>query len=146
METCVAGPGCGCSHGCGHEHGTNRGRETLAALILFGLGMASRGAGYGAGMILLLAAYLTAGWRVLLGAGHNMLHGRLFDENFLMTIASLGAIAIGEIPEAVGVMILFSLGELLQDKAVERSRGAIQALLAIRPDYARVHRGETGGK
>jgi Cd2+/Zn2+-exporting ATPase len=103
--------------------------------------MASRGAGYGAGMILLLAAYLTAGWRVLLGAGHNMLHGRLFDENFLMTIASLGAIAIGEIPEAVGVMILFSLGELLQDKAVERSRGAIQALLAIRPDYARVHRG-----
>ncbi|NLN16689.1 MAG: cadmium-translocating P-type ATPase [Firmicutes bacterium] len=141
METCVAGPSCGCSHGCGHEHGTNRGKETLGALILFAIGMVSRGTGHGPWMVLLLAAYLAAGWRVLLSAGHNILDGRLFDENFLMSIASLGAIAIGEIPEAVGVMVLFSLGELLQDKAVERSRGAIQALLAIRPDYARVDRG-----
>ena len=141
METNIAGPSCGCGHGCGHEHGTNQSKETLAAVILFAAGMISRSAGNGAWMVLLLAAYLVAGWRVLLSAGHNMIHGRLFDENFLMSIASLGAIAIGEIPEAVGVMVFFSLGELLQDKAVQRSRGSIQALLEIRPDYARVHRG-----
>ena len=66
----------------------------------------------------------------------NALQGQFFDENFLMTIATLGAFAIGNLPEAVGVMLFYYVGELLQDIAVSRSRGSIQALLDIRPDTA----------
>jgi Cd2+/Zn2+-exporting ATPase len=73
---------------------------------------------------------------VLYKATGNILHGRVFDENFLMSIASLGAFIIGEYPEAVAVMLFYQAGELLQDLAVNRSRRSIQSLLDIRPDYA----------
>ena len=84
----------------------------------------------------LLSAYLLCGWKVLLRAGRNIIHGKVFDENFLMTIATLGAIVIHQIPEAVGVMIFFKVGEFFQDLSVNRSRKSIKALLETRPDHA----------
>ena len=84
----------------------------------------------------LIPAYLISGWSVLSTAGRNILRGRVFDENFLMAIATLGAIAIHEIPEAVAVMLFFQVGELFQDYSVGRSRKSIKALLEVRPDTA----------
>ena len=69
-------------------------------------------------------------------AGRNILRGRVFDENFLMSIATLGAIAIHELPEAVAVMLFFQVGELFQDYSVGRSRRSIKSLLEVRPDTA----------
>lgn len=89
----------------------------------------------------LLAAYLLAGRRVIRAAVVNARRGQLFDENFLMTIATVGAIGIHELPEAVAVMLFFSVGEFFQDLAVARSRRSIRALIEIRPDYANVRRG-----
>lgn len=85
---------------------------------------------------ILIPAYLLGGWSVLKTAGRNILRGQVFDENFLMTIATLGAIAIHKLPEAVGVMLFFKIGELFQEMALSRSRRSISALLAIRPDAA----------
>jgi len=86
--------------------------------------------------LVLIPAYLLSGWNVLTIAGKNILKGRFFDENFLMTIATLGAIAIHQLPEAVGVMLFFKVGELFQDYAVGNSRRSIKAVLEVRPDYA----------
>lgn len=83
-----------------------------------------------------LTAYLLAGWNVLTGAFRTLRKGWLFDENVLMTIATVGAFAIHAVSEAVGVMLFFKIGELLQSLAIFRSRRSIQALLEIRPDYA----------
>ncbi|BDI16127.1 zinc-transporting ATPase [Nostoc cf. commune SO-36] len=86
--------------------------------------------------LLFIPAYLLSGWSVLKTAGRNILRGRVFDETFLMTVATLGAIAIHKLPEAVGVMLFYKIGELFQDIAVSRSRNSIKALLEVRPDYA----------
>ena len=86
--------------------------------------------------LILIPAYLLSGWNVLITAGKNILKGKIFDENFLMTIATLGAIAIHQLPEAVGVMLFFKVGELFQDYAVGNSRRSIKAVLEVRPDYA----------
>jgi len=83
-----------------------------------------------------LASYLLSGWRVLARAVRNILHGKIFDEHFLMTVATAGAFAIGELPEAAGVMIFFQIGELLQDLSLSRSRKSIRALLDVRPSVA----------
>ncbi|BAY30660.1 cadmium-translocating P-type ATPase [Nostoc carneum NIES-2107] len=88
--------------------------------------------------LLFIPAYLLSGWSVLKTAGRNIIRGRVFDETFLMTVATLGAIAIHKLPEAVGVMLFYKIGELFQDIAVNRSRNSIKALLEIRPDYANV--------
>lgn len=82
-------------------------------------------------------AYVLMGRKVVLSAVRNLLHGKVFDENFLMTIATFGAIAIGEIPEAVGVMLFYTVGEYFQDRAVDKSRSSISALLDLRPTTAR---------
>jgi Zn2+/Cd2+-exporting ATPase len=89
---------------------------------------------------LFLVAYIVVGGKVLTQAWKNILRGQVFDENFLMGIASLGAIAIGQFSEAVGVMLFYSIGEFFQDLAVERSRGSIKALLNARPDYANIEK------
>jgi Cd2+/Zn2+-exporting ATPase len=131
-----------------HEHHSrtefNLKRElppVLVVVALFGLGLIfeeplqhtpSRLGEYA----VFIPAYLISGWSVLKTAGRNILRGQVFDENFLMTIATLGAIAIHKIPEAVGVMLFYKVGELFQDMAVSRSRRSIQSLLAIRPDTA----------
>jgi Cd2+/Zn2+-exporting ATPase len=83
-----------------------------------------------------ISAYLMAGWNVLLGAFKTIRKGTLFDENVLMVIATVGALAIHAYSEAVGVMIFFKVGELLQTLAVSRSRRSIRALLAAQPDKA----------
>lgn len=88
--------------------------------------------------LILLPAYLLSGWSVLRAAARNILRGKIFDENFLMSIATLGAIAIDQLPEAVGVMLFFKVGELFQDYSINRSRNSIRALLEVRPDYANV--------
>ena len=74
---------------------------------------------------LYLAAYLTVAWLVLWKAWRNILRGRVFDENFLMTVASIGALVIGEYPEAVAVMIFYQIGEMFESYAVSRSRRSI---------------------
>lgn len=81
-------------------------------------------------------AYLISGYKVIWGAIKNITKGRVFDEQFLMTIATLGAIAIDEMPEAVAVMLFYVVGEFFQNLAVNRSRKSVRSLLALRPDYA----------
>ncbi len=86
--------------------------------------------------VLFLIAYLLVGKEVVQTAFYNIIKGQVFDENFLMTIATVGAFAIHELPEAVGVMLFYSVGEFFQDLAVSRSRSSIVELMDIRPDYA----------
>ncbi len=87
-------------------------------------------------MVIVFAAYLAAGWNVILGAFRTIRRGYFFDENVLMVIATGGAIAIHSYSEAVGVMIFYKVGELLQELAVNHSRRSISSLLASRPDFA----------
>lgn len=89
-------------------------------------------------LALFLVPYLTSGWDVLWKAVRNIAHGQVFDENFLMSIATVGALAIGEYPEAVFVMLFYQVGELFQSYAVGKSRQSISALMDIRPDYANI--------
>lgn len=81
-------------------------------------------------------AYLITGWKVLESAGKNIVKGQVFNEHFLMSVATLGAFAIDQMPEAVAVMLFYVVGELFQDIAVNRSRRSIKSLLEIKPDYA----------
>ena len=142
---------CGCGHEHSHEHGHSHGSEEFSlrkeltpiviATVLFLIGLIFNKSLHNtpyaiAEYAVLIPAYLISGWSVLSTAGRNILRGRIFDENFLMTIATLGAIAIQELPEAVGVMLFFQIGELFQGYAVGRSRRSIKALLAVRPDTA----------
>lgn len=120
-----------------HEHGEENGKRPLlligAAAILFALGLLTDGTLHVAALVL---SYLLVGFGVLKEAVENILHGELFDETFLMALASIGAICIGEYGEAAAVMLLYQLGEFLQNKAVDSSRSSIRALMDIRPDTA----------
>ena len=87
-------------------------------------------------------SYLLVGWKVLRNAVVNSVRGNVFDENFLITIATLGAFAIREYPEAVGVMLFYVVGEFFQDLAVNRSRRSIKSLLALKAEYASLKVGE----
>lgn len=89
---------------------------------------------------LYLAAYFTIGWDILWKAIRNIGHGQVFDENFLMCVATIGALVLGEISEAVGVMLFYQVGELFQSVAVGKSRRSIAQLMDIRPDTANVER------
>ncbi|MFW6337673.1 MAG: heavy metal translocating P-type ATPase [Alkalispirochaetaceae bacterium] len=84
-----------------------------------------------------LTAYLLVGWPVLSSAVRNILRGRVFDEMFLMSVATLGAFAVQEFAEAVAVMLFYSVGEYIQDRAVDRSRRSISSLMELRPEFAR---------
>lgn len=92
------------------------------------------------GVVLLLAAYALTGWDILCRAAVNIRQGRVFDENFLMAVATLGAIALGDYSEGVAVMLLYQIGEWFQGYAVQRSRRSISSLMDIRPDTACVLR------
>ncbi|NLD34489.1 MAG: cadmium-translocating P-type ATPase [Clostridiales bacterium] len=87
-------------------------------------------------LFLLLGAYALAGWDVLWYAVHHLINGQVFDENLLMSIATVGAIAIGEYPEATAVMLFYQVGELFQSYAVDRSRRSIAELMDLRPEEA----------
>ena len=89
-------------------------------------------------LVLFLIPYAVIGWDVLWKAIRNIAHGQVFDENFLMAIATVGAFALGEYPESVAVMLFYQVGELFQSYAVGRSRQSIAALMDIRPDYANI--------
>ena len=89
-----------------------------------------------------LLSYFIIGGDIVLKALRNILHGHVFDENFLMFIATIGAFAIGDYEEAVGVMLFFQVGELFQSYAVDQSRKSISGLMDIRPDYANLKRGD----
>ena len=91
--------------------------------------------------VVLLSAWLACGWNVLWAAVRGVVRGRILDENFLMTVATVGAIAVHQLPEAAGVMLFYKVGELLQQLSVSRSRRSIRALLETRPDYANLRRG-----
>lgn len=136
---------CGDACGCGHEHHHHgaAGLKTavirlIAAALLFAAsylvpeGLPRR--------LFLLLPYLTAGYDVLWGALRGIVRGRVFDENFLMSVATVGAVALGDMGEAVAVMVFYQLGALFEEYAVGRSRGSIAALMDLRPDKAELER------
>ena len=127
-------------HGHAHGHDHEEGEEHHS-LALIGVGAVL----FVAGLLLpeglwrwaaLIAAYVVAGGEVLLRAAKNILRGQVFDENFLMAVASLGAMLMGEATEAVAVMLFYQIGEWFQDRAVDKSRASIAQLMDIRPDHA----------
>lgn len=138
---------CGC--GCGHDHGHSEGgaadfvRLGAALLLLIGAVVSSvLSAPTYVSVPLYILAYLVAGFEVLTDAVRGILKGDIFGENFLMSIASIGALIIGEYAEGCAVMLLFELGERFQDMAVAKSRGSIRAILEMRPDSITLVKGE----
>ena len=155
----------GCSCGCGHEHGHSHNHEhgeeegeltvkqLILAAVLFVLGLiiehlpvtswltnVSKAdlihrAIY---MVLYFAAYIITGKDIVIGAVSNLIHGELMDESFLMSVASIGAILLGEYEEAVAIMILYQVGEKFEDYAVDKSRDSIEEIAKLRPDHATV--------
>ena len=117
-------------------------KKLLIGGILFVLGIFVPKTLFIPKLAVFLVSYLVIGGDVLLSAFKNILNGQVFDENFLMAIATIGAFAIGEYPEGVAVMLFYQLGELLQGIAVNNSRKSIVSLMDIRPDYANIKVGE----
>lgn len=118
---------------------TSRQKRTLLRILLSAALLAAAALLPVKGLLRLavfLVPYLLVGWDVLRRAGINIAHGQVFDENFLMALATLGAFGVGEYPEAVFVMLFYQVGELFQSCAVGKSRRSIAALMDIRPDYA----------
>ena len=91
---------------------------------------------------LFVISYIVIGYDIVLKAIRNISRGKVFDENFLMTVATIGAICIGNLAEAVSVMLFYQVGELFQSYAVDKSRKSISDLMDIRPDYANVIRND----
>ncbi len=123
-----------------HHNETNNKKEAaviIAAAAVFTVAFLMQSTGTGR-FLIFLAAYLIAGGEILWKAVKNILRGEIFDENFLMGVATLGAMAIGEYPEAVMVMILYRIGEYFQGLAVKKSRESITDLMDIRPEHANV--------
>ena len=87
-------------------------------------------------IVLLIPAYVIVGYGPIIKAAKNISHGQIFDENFLMAIATVGALALGEYDEAVAVMLFYQIGEFFEDYAVDKSRKSVAALMDIRPDFA----------
>lgn len=143
---------CGhCNDGCctshnEHHHDHNKGKEILKeekpnffkenfrliiGIILFIIGMICD-----ENPVILIASYLFVGFEVLLSSIRNILKGKIFDENFLMSVATIGAIAIKQYPEGVAVMLFYEIGEMFQSYAVNRSRNSISELMDIKAEYA----------
>lgn len=142
---------CSCSHehghdacSCGHSHGSTEHIRPMLIRILIGTAFFAAGFLFNGlvSNIFFIISYVLLGYDVLWSALKNILNGHLFDENFLMSIATIGAFIIGELPEGVAVMLFYQVGELFQNIAVSRSRKSITDLMDIRPDYANILRGE----
>ena len=123
----------------GHEHKESN-SFLIAAIILYAVAMIGNRLGlpYPAYLAFLAAAYILSGKDVILAAVRNIIKGNALDENFLMTVATSGAAAIGEYPEAVGIMLFYGVGEALEELAVGRSRRNIEALMDIAPQVANI--------
>lgn len=111
----------------------------LASAVLFVIALLIPAEGW-LKLVIFLVPYLLVGYKVLIKAGKNILHGQVFDENFLMCVATIGAFVLGEYLEAVAVMLFYQIGELFEDYSVGRSRRSIADLMDIRPEVARVER------
>ena len=139
----VHSDGCGCGHDHNHEQDPAEARRELITLaagaVLLGVGLLLHISRYVPGWIstaVLLAAFLVVAAEIMVQAANSIRHGDVFGESFLMAIAGIGAVCIGEIPEGVLVFLLYRLGEYLQTRAVSSSRKSISALLDVRPDRA----------
>ena len=119
-----------------------KGIKIIIALILFLLAMTINFNNEMITKVIFIIAYLIVGLEILKKALRNITRGKVFDENFLMSVATIGAFAIGEFPEAVAVMLFYQVGELFQSYAVDKSRKSISSLMNIRPDFANVEREE----
>jgi len=125
-----------------HSHDDRRElAEILGGVLLFLPGLLLQEWGV-LGILLFVAAYLLLGGQILREAFRNLRKGHVFDENFLMSIATLGAFAIGEYPEAVGVMLFYRIGEYFEHRAVERNRSQIMAAIDMRPETVNLLNGE----
>ena len=139
---------CSCGHDHKHHHEHSAGGKELLPLLL-------GAAGFAVGLVLdclsfsvaakavFVLSYLLLGLEVLKTAVKNMSRGQVFDENFLMSIATIGAFFINEFPEAVGVMLFYRVGEYFERRAVERSRSQIMAAVDLRPETVNLVSGET---
>ena len=117
-----------------------RATKIVIALILFLIAVIIEFPKEWINTIIYILSYLIVGLDIVIKAIRNIFRGKVFDENFLMTIATIGAFGIGEYPEAVAVMLFYQVGELFQSYAVDKSRKSIASLMDIRPDYANVKR------
>ena len=117
-----------------------KGIKIIIALILFIFAMAVKFENVWINNSIFILSYIIVGFEILRKAERNIFRGKVFDENFLMAIATIGAFAIGEFPEAVAVMLFYQIGELFQSYAVDKSRKSIASLMDIRPDYANAYR------
>ncbi len=130
-----------------HESGESNKKRVLfytalsVGAVFFAVALLSGATGI-LSLILYLMAYVLIGGEVVFRALKNITKGKIFDENFLMSLATISAFAIGEYPEGVAVMLFYQIGELFQDAAVNRSRRSITALMDIRPDYANLQTSE----
>ncbi len=133
------------SHSHSHDHGTDELKKLMGRIIIGGIlfiaGFIIPESSHLLRFLAFFASYIVIGGDVLTSAFKNILKGQIFDENFLMSIATIGAFAIGEYPEGVAVMLFYQLGELFQSIAVNRSRNSIADLMNIRPDYANLKTG-----
>ena len=136
---------CGHCHEEGHRHEHKQGTvlPLIIGGVLFAAGVVLQLLHPMAGLAAFVAAYLVLGLQVLITAGRNLLRGQVFDENFLMSIATVGAFAIGEYPEAVGIMLFYRVGEYFQERAVHRSRTQILDAADLRPETVLLASGET---
>ena len=115
-------------------------KKIVIAFILFIIALVINFPNEWINKVLYIIAYLIVGFEIILEAIENIFRGKVFDENFLMALATIGAFAIGEFPEAVAVMLFYQVGEFFQSYAVDKSRKSIVSLMDIRPDYANVKR------
>ena len=128
----------GCCCGCEHNEKLPVAQISIGAAILVAAIIAKRLLPMPVAIILFAVSYLLLGYDIILEAIRGLKNGRFLDENFLMSIASIGAFATGEYSEAAMVMLLYRIGEALQHSAVDKSRQSITALMDIRPDYANI--------
>ena len=117
-----------------------RGIKIIISAILFVLALVIPFSNEWINNVLFIISYLVVGFEILKKAVRNIFRGKVFDENFLMAVATIGAFAIGEFPEAVAVMLFYQVGELFQSYAVDKSRKSIASLMDIRPDYANIEK------
>ena len=117
-----------------------RGIKIIISAILFVLALVITFSNEWINNGLFIISYLVVGCEILKKAVRNIFRGKVFDENFLMAVATIGAFAIGEFPEAVAVMLFYQVGELFQSYAVDKSRKSIASLMDIRPDYANIEK------